>query len=166
LPENVEWINVRYFETPGGIMKTAICILFLLFYFLAPASVFSAEKIGYVQTMKGSVSISRGSLSLPAQIGGAVNQGDVVRTSGKSSVGIVFDDNTTLSLGPNSELLIKNYAFDPKAGKFAFLARMIKGTFVYLSGLIGKLSPDAVQLEIPEATIAVRGTKLLIEIQE
>ena len=147
-------------------MKATIYIMFLLFYFFSPASVFSAEKIGYVQTLKGSVSIARGSLSLPAQIGGAVHQGDFVRTSDKSSVGIVLNDDTTISLGPNSEFLIKNYTFDPKAGKFAFLARMIKGTFVYLSGLIGKLSPDTVQLEIPEATIAVRGTKLLIEVME
>ncbi len=43
---------------------------------------------------------------------------------------------------------------------------MIKGTFAYLSGLIGKLSPDTLQLEIPEATIVVRGTKLLIEVRE
>ena len=51
-------------------------------------------------------------------------------------------------------------------GKFAFLARMVKGTFSYISGLIGKLSPNSVQLEIPDATIAVRGTKLLVEVQE
>ncbi len=140
--------------------------MFLLFYFFSPVSVFSAEKIGHIQTLNGSVSISNGSLSLPAQIGAAVHQGDFVRTSDRSSVGIVLNDDTTISLGPNSDFLIKNYAFDPKAGKFAFLARMIKGTFVYLSGLIGKLSPDTVQLEIPEATIAVRGTKLLLEIRE
>ena len=147
-------------------MKATSCIIFLLFYFFSPALAFSAEKIGFVQTLKGSVSIYRGSLSLPAQIGGAVHQGDSVRTSSEGSVGIVLNDDTTISLGPNSELLIKNYTFDPKAGKFAFLARMIKGTFAYLSGLIGKLSPDTLQLEIPEATIAVRGTRLLIEVRE
>ena len=147
-------------------MKATICIIFLLFCFFSPVAVLSAEKIGYIQTLNGSVSISNGSLSLPAQIRAAVHQGDFVRTSDRSSVGIVLNDDTTISLGPNSEFLIKNYTFDPKAGKFAFLARMIKGTFVYLSGLIGKLSPDTVQLEIPEATIAVRGTKLLIEVLE
>jgi hypothetical protein len=43
---------------------------------------------------------------------------------------------------------------------------MAKGTFVYLSGLIGKLSPDAVKLTLPDATVGVRGTKLLIDVQE
>jgi len=45
-------------------------------------------------------------------------------------------------------------------------ARMMKGSFAYLSGLIGKLAPDTVQLAIPDATIAVRGTKLLVEVHE
>jgi hypothetical protein len=147
-------------------MRTTLCILFLFFYIFAPAYAFSAEKIGYIQTLKGTASIVQGNLTLPAAIGRAVHQGDLVRTYKESSVGIVLDDDTTLSLGPNSELLIKKYAFDPKEGKFAFLARMIKGTFVYFSGLIGKLSPNAIQLEIPEATIAVRGTRLLVAVQE
>jgi hypothetical protein len=95
-----------------------------------------------------------------------VYRGDVVRTGKDGSMGIVLTDDTTISLGPNSELAIKEYAFDPKEGKFALLARMAKGTFVYLSGVIAKLAPNSVHLEIPDATIAVRGTKLLIEVQE
>lgn len=147
-------------------MRTPFCMLFLFLCIFAPTYVFSAEKIGHIQTLKGTASIFQGNLTVPAVIGLAVHKGDLVRTYKESSVGIVLDDDTTLSLGPNSELLIKNYAFDPKEGKFAFLARMIKGTFVYFSGLIGKLSPNAIQLEIPEATIAVRGTRLLVEVNQ
>lgn len=150
----------------GGIMRTMFCILFLFFYILVPAYAFSAEKIGHIQTLKGTASIFQGNLTQPAAVELAVHRGDLVRTYKESSVGIVLDDDTTLSLGPNSELLIKNYAFDPKEGKFAFLVRMIKGTFVYFSGLIGKLSPNAIQIEIPEATIAVRGTRLLVEVNQ
>jgi hypothetical protein len=43
---------------------------------------------------------------------------------------------------------------------------MAKGTFAYLAGLIGKLAPGSIQLLIPDAIIAVRGTKLLVEVQE
>jgi hypothetical protein len=43
---------------------------------------------------------------------------------------------------------------------------MAKGSFAYLSGLIGKLAPQSVEILIPDATIAVRGTKLLIDIKE
>ena len=41
---------------------------------------------------------------------------------------------------------------------------MVKGTFVYLSGLIGKLAPNAVQLTIPDAIISMQ-TKLLVDVQ-
>ncbi|KAB0670114.1 FecR domain-containing protein [Oryzomonas sagensis] len=146
-------------------MKTIFFGLLLLF---SAASAFAAptDVIGHVQTMKGSASFLRGTLTQPAVIGGGVHRGDVVRTAKDGSLGIVLADDTTLSLGPNSELAIKEYVFDPKDGKFTFLARMAKGTFVYLSGLMAKLAPHAIRLEIPEATIAVRGTRLLIEVQE
>ncbi len=111
-------------------------------------------------------SILRDKTELPAKVGTAVYRGDLVRTSKDGAVGIVLVDDTTISLGPNSELSIKDYVFNPKEGKFAFLARMAKGTFAYFSGLIGKLAPDSIRLEVPDATIAVRGTKLLVAVQE
>jgi hypothetical protein len=103
---------------------------------------------------------------VPIAVGTPLQRGDLVRTAKPGAVGIILLDDTTISLGPNSELSLKEYTFAPKEGKFSLVARMVKGTFVYLSGLIGKLSPNAVQLLIPDATIAVRGTKLLIEVQE
>jgi len=75
-------------------------------------------------------------------------------------------DDSTLSLGPNSELVLKDYMFNPKEGKFSFVTRMAKGTFSYISGIIGKLAPDSIRIEMPEATIAVRGTKLLVSVEE
>ena len=82
------------------------------------------------------------------------------------AVGIVLTDDTSISLGSGSELSLNDYAFDPKESKFALAIRMIKGTFSYISGQIVKLAPDSAQLHTPDATIAVRGTKLLIQIKE
>ncbi|MEZ4604989.1 MAG: hypothetical protein R2861_16775 [Desulfobacterales bacterium] len=43
---------------------------------------------------------------------------------------------------------MKNFVFNPKEEKFAvFVKKMLKGTFVYISGAIGRLSPDSVKLE-------------------
>ena len=74
-------------------------------------------------------------------------------------------DDTTISLGSNSALSLSGFDFLPKERKFSLAMRMIKGTFVYVSGQISKLAPDAIHLSIPDATIAVRGTKLLVEIE-
>jgi hypothetical protein len=153
-------------ESKGDIMKAIICVLFLFILIIQPASALEADRVGYIHTLKGSALILRGDLTLPAAIRESIYRGDLVRTAKDSSVGIVMLDDTTLSLGPNSVIVIKDYAFVPKEGKFAFLAKMAKGTFSYIAGLIGKLSPNSIQLEIPDATIAVRGTKLLVEVQE
>lgn len=147
-------------------MKTLSCASLLLLLIVQPVFAFDADSIGYIQTLKGSGSIVRGNLTIPAAIKGTLNRKDLVRTSRDGSMGIVLLDDTTLALGPNSELVVKDYAFDPKEGTFSFLVKMAKGTFSYLSGLIGKLSPNSVLLEIPDATIAVRGTKLLVDVKE
>lgn len=57
------------------------------------------------------------------------------------------------------------YVFEPKDEKFSIFIKMIKGTFVYVSGAIGSLSPDSIKLETPSSIMAVRGTKMLIEVK-
>ena len=52
----------------------------------------------------------------------------------------------------------------PDKSKFSLLAKMIKGTFVYISGVIGKLSPESIQLETPAGVIAILGTKFAAKI--
>ncbi len=147
-------------------MKSMVFGLFILFFAIPQAFAIPADSIGHVQTLKGSALIVRGNTIKSVKIGEILYQNDLIRTSKDGSAGIVLTDDTTLSLGPGSEFIIKNYTFDPKKGKFALLTRMVKGTFVYLSGLIGKLAPGSIRLELPDATIAVRGTKLLIEVGE
>lgn len=147
-------------------MKILAHVLLLMLLALSSTYARADEVIGRIHTRKGDASILRGSRNLPAKIGTALNRGDVVRTGKPGAVGIVLSDDTSISLGPNSELAFREYAFIPKEKKMSLVVRMAKGTFSYLSGLIGKLAPDAVQLLIPDATIAIRGTKLLVEVQE
>lgn len=140
--------------------------LLIVIFASSPVYALQTAVIGHVQTKLGTASIIRETQAIPAVPGTALYRGDLVRTAKPGAVGIVLTDDTTISLGPNSELSLHEYDFAPKEGKFSLVARMVKGTFVYLSGLIGKLAPNAVQLVIPDATISVRGTKLLIDVQE
>jgi hypothetical protein len=142
----------------------AYSLLFLLLFSL-PAHALPADAIGRIQTLRGTAFIIRGNVTLPASIGTALYRGDLIRTAKPGAIGIVLTDDSTISLGPNSELALKEYAFDPKEGKFSLVAQMVKGTFVYLTGLIGKLAPNTVKLVIPDATIAIRGTKLLVAVE-
>lgn len=147
-------------------MKKMLLVLSILYSFSAPAHAQPSETVGHIQTLKGEAYLLRGNTSIPVRVGGQIFSGDAIKTTKTGSVGIVMTDDSSLSLGPDSEIVLKDYLFNPKEGKFAFLTQMVKGTFVYLSGIIGKLSPDSIKIVIPDATIAVRGTKLLVKVEE
>lgn len=147
-------------------MKIPVNVLWLLLILSTPSLAVSSETIGHIQTLQGAASIQRGDLIIPATIGAALYRDDTVRTGKPGAVGIVLTDDTSIALGSNSEISLKEYEFNPKEGKFSFLLRMTRGTCVYLSGLIAKLSPQSVRLAIPDAIIATRGTRLLIAVQE
>ena len=98
--------------------------------------------------------------------GAALHKGDVVRTGKPGSAGMVLTDDTTISLGSGSEIALNDYVFQPRDGQFALALKMVKGTFAYVTGQIVRLSPASAQVLTPDATIAVRGTKLLIQIEE
>lgn len=141
----------------------AICLALLN---LSSAFADEAAVVGHIQTMKDSVTIVRAKSLIAGAPGVEIRQGDLLRTGKPGAVGLVFLDNSTVSLGSGSELLVSEYVFEPREGKFALVVRMIKGSFAYVSGMMSKLAPDAIRLQTPEATIAVRGTKLLIEVEE
>lgn len=147
-------------------MKRWFCGLLLALLSVAPVRALEAEPIGRIRTLEGEGSILRAGVSVPAVVGGAVLRGDVIRTGKPGAVGVVLNDETTVSLGSGSELALVDFAFVPREGRFALVLRMAKGTFSYLAGLIGKLAPDTIRLQLPDATIAVRGTKLLITVEE
>ncbi len=126
----------------------------------------SDGSVGRVKTIKGSATIVRGQSSLPAVFNEKVFQGDTLRTGSDGSLGVMLKDDTSLSLGPNSEVVIDQFLFAPAEGKLSLVARMLRGTAVYLSGVIAKLSPQSVRFETPNASIGVRGTRFLVQVGE
>jgi hypothetical protein len=129
-----------------------------------PAQAKPAASVGSVKIVHGEVFILREGKHLPAAVGSPVQVRDVVHTGPDGSVGLVLRDDTSLSLGPSSELALKSFTFQPNEGLFGALIGMVKGTLVYISGRISKLAPGSVKLETPVGIVAVRGTKLLVKI--
>lgn len=148
-------------------MKTSACVFSVAILLSAPVLADqSTETIGYIQTLDGQAFIQRAGTTLPAAAGSALQRNDLIRTGKPGAVGIVLTDDTTVSLGSGSELSLNEYVFEPKQGKFALAIKMIKGSFSYITGQIVKLAPDSARVLTPDATIAVRGTKLLVQIKE
>lgn len=96
----------------------------------------------------------------PAKSDFPVFLNDVVETGPDSKVHILFIDDTELTLGENARLQIDEYIFDPdntdsNAGRFS----ITRGAFLFVSGLITKISKPDVQVNTAYGTIGIRGTE-------
>ncbi|HON58800.1 MAG TPA: FecR family protein [Smithella sp.] len=121
-------------------------------------------EIGKVKTAAGDVTVVRQNKDIRLHIGDKLFQNDTIRTGKDGRVGIIFEDNTVLSLGPKSEIVIDEYVFAPEKGLMSMVTRMLKGTASYLSGIIGRQSPESVKFQTPDATIGIRGTQFLVKV--
>lgn len=145
----------------SAFLRTAVIAGFSLTLPLA----FAADA-GRVKTSKGAVTIERAGQRLPAAIGMAVQEKDVVSTGADGSVGISFTDNSMLSAGPNSVLILDKYAFDAASGKGAMEANLARGTLAAVSGKMVKSAPESMKIRTPAAIMGVRGTEFVVKVED
>ena len=123
-----------------------------------------APPAGRIKVVAGSAFIVRQGQTIPAQIGQVVFEADGLRTAGDGRIGITLNDDTRLSLGPNSEIRLDRFLYSPAEGRLGFVLRVVSGIVAYVSGRIAKLSPDSIRLETPASVVGVRGTRLAISV--
>jgi len=130
---------------------------------LAPA-VLAAGPVGHIKVASGDVTVEREGKRLPVQPGATVLEADVVRTGADGSVGVTFTDNSLISAGPNSVLVVDRYAFDSTTHAGKFDATLRKGTLAVISGKMVKQSPDAMRVRTPASIMGVRGTEFVVRV--
>jgi len=121
---------------------------------------------GKIIRVEGSVVIVREGKELRGRGNTKIFQSDEIKTGSDSLVELLLLDGSSLHLGPDSSLVLSQYKFSLKEDNPGFLCRMVKGIFIYISGAISKLHPEAVKFETPDGTVAIRGTKLVVRIFE
>ncbi|MEO6926330.1 MAG: FecR family protein [Rhodanobacter sp.] len=147
-------------------MKRYLCLLALAvagLACLAMPALASEDHAALVKSVNGIVKVTRQHDTFEATSGTTLRVSDRVVTASGASAAIVFRDGTLLTLGSGADILVRDYVFEPRNGKFAFSLYLAKGSAIYESGKIGKLSPQSVKVETPQATVGVRGTRFLIE---
>jgi len=139
----------------------------LILPFLASGAALATEvPIGFVKTVTGEAYVTTAGNRQKAGAGTAVYQGSELRTAAKSSLGVTFKDETVMSVGPETSLMVDEYLFAPREGKLKLGTRLAKGTLNYVSGSIAKLKPEAVSVATPTGTIGVRGTQFVVKVDE
>lgn len=118
-----------------------------------------ASPVGTVKEVSGEATVTRTDgtvVTITAET--VIYQGDVVETSATGAVNIVFVDESTFSISNNARLAIDEYVFDPQSQGGESNFSMLRGVFIYTSGMIGREDPDDVQISTPTGSIGIRGT--------
>lgn len=117
-----------------------------------------------MKTVQGDVRIERGAVQLPAEVGTPLLAKDRISVGPAASVGISLRDETLLSLGPRSTMVLEEFAFNPVSRDGRVDTTLLRGTLRYVTGLIGSLNPGAVSVKTPTATVGIRGTDFIVEV--
>jgi hypothetical protein len=125
-----------------------------------------AADTGEIKTVRGAAHLERGSQHIALRAGMPVQEADKLVTGEDGSVGVTFADNSLLSIGPNSVLVIDRYVFDPTTHAGQFDSTLSKGTLSAVSGKIVKQSPEAMRVRTPSAIMGVRGTEFAVRVDE
>jgi hypothetical protein len=147
-----------------NIRRRRYLLLTILTVIASPAPAGGSEPIGVVKTSQGAVTIERAGQSLPAPVGTTLQVGDQVRAGAASSVGVTLRDDTRLTAGANSRLLISDFKFDLETHEGSMLISLLKGTFSVVTGLVAKRSPQSVEFKTPTMTLGIRGTEFVVAV--
>ncbi len=145
--------------------KSIFLITILTILFTCPFASMAAERIGLVKTYQPSATVIRQGIETQLEVGSEIFEGDTLVTDSDGAVGIIFTDGAVLTLGPSGKLIVEDFLFKPAEQEVSFISRVIKGSVAFASGAIGRITPGSVQFKTPTATLGLRGTKILIEVE-
>jgi hypothetical protein len=96
-------------------------------------------------------------------IGQPVVYNEHITTSTTGQTQLLFLDESSMTIGPNSDLMVDQFVYDPKSGTGKLAMSATRGLLRYVGGKLSK-QDDAVTLKTSTATLAVRGGAFIVNI--
>ncbi len=127
--------------------------------YAANSTMTDESPVGGVSEITGEATVTRldGSVE-PISKGTPIFQGDIIETAANGAVNIIFSDETSFAVSEDARLAIDEYVYDPSTNEGTQDFSVLKGVFVFTSGLIGREDPDDVNIDTPSGSIGIRGT--------
>ena len=111
-------------------------------------------KIGSATATKTKVEGIVGGQAQPIAPGTEVFSNEVVRTAPNSTADLTFLDDSGLSIGPTSEIVLDKFVYDPNGSTGTVVIQATRGAFRFVSG---KQDKKNYQIKTPFGTIGIRG---------
>ncbi len=127
----------------------------------ALASAAMAQTIGTVAStdpvMRGT---PEGGATRTLTVGTQLSAGETITTDANGRGQILFRDQSTLAVGPNTTVILDNFVFDPNSGDGQLGLQLTEGVLRFIGGTLSEDSPATITT--PGATIGIRGSTGLI----
>ncbi len=139
-----------------------VLILSSLFF---ATTLFANTKIGLVVQTNGGGFIQRDGKRQSAELKSPIFLNDKIITTSNGKVEILFEDDTTLTAGVNSDITIDSFVYGGDK-KPQFGAKIIKGVSRVITGKIVEQNKEGFALKTPLSTVGIRGTIITVNIND
>lgn len=141
--------------TVGWVSARLAVLLAVLMSFLVTGISWAADRIGVASGVVNKVTATLGGALKVLRVGDSLFQNQVVETESESSTQLLFQDETALTVGPGSRVVLDTYVYDPRRKTGNIVLNATKGAFRFVSGSAQSAS---YKIRTPVASIGVRGT--------
>ncbi|MFZ3135891.1 MAG: FecR family protein [Thermodesulfovibrionales bacterium] len=152
---NAFWIprSSRRMTNPEFINRLYAALLLLTFVMLiVPVAGYAEDDVGIVVALKGRAEIQRENRKIEAALKGSILLQDTVQTKTASRAKMLFRDDSILTLGENSRVVIKDYLYAEGRKKGKTIFNLMDGK---LRSLVGN---NEFEVHTPTVVVAARGT--------
>jgi len=139
------------------ILSTVLGLIFLLSVNSQAEEKLTIEKqlVGIVGAISGTVKTETREL----KAGDKIYLNETISAGAGSGTQILLLDQSTFTIGEDSEVVMDTFVFDPATNDGKIVASVKQGSLKVISGLISKKNPDSLTVEVPEGTLGSRGTE-------
>ncbi len=129
---------------------------------LLAGGVCTAKDVGQVISFKAGVTAQRDGQAVALDMKSPVGDRDTLTTDATGRAQILFDDDTTVSLGSNTSLSLETVVAE--GANPAFKAKLGQGVARFITGKIVEKNPDGFSVVTPDATVGIRGTIFAVRV--
>ena len=124
---------------------------------------FAQQRVGVNSAVNpAAMGIPPGGLPRRLVLGQDVVYNERITTQATGQTQVLFVDESTLSIGPDANMVIDQFVYDPSAGTGKLAASLTRGVFRFVGGKLSK-HDGAVTMRTPSATIGIRGGVMLVD---
>lgn len=123
------------------------------------------DQVGQVATLQGIATVMRGNAA-PSRlkVSDGIYKKDALQTGANSSLGVTFDDETTLSLTANAGIVVNDFVYEEGGKGNSAVFNIARGTVAFVASLVAKNGD--MTISTPTATLGIRGTTGVVDVPD